>query len=98
MNSAEVVAVYPNRIRIAVHSMSDLGDGQPVELGSYLQISDIHENSIIAIIESYAIELRPTRPNPDGSDRDKVYVIDAVPLGMLDTEGSFERGGGKIVI
>jgi DNA helicase HerA-like ATPase len=107
MTGAEVVAVFPDRIRIAVDDISklteprsalDKGTGQPVEVGSYLRVFDHNECAIIAIIESFSIELKPTRPKPDGSDRDKVYMIDAVPLGLLRPDGTFERGGGKIAI
>jgi hypothetical protein len=98
MTSAEVVAVYPNRVRISVHDIAELTEsGEPVGVGSYLRIFDINECSIIAIIESFAIELKKTRTG-DEDDRERVYVIDAIPLGMLDAEGFFERGGGKIAI
>lgn len=99
MSSAEVVSVFPNRVRIAVHDLADLTDsGDPVGVGSYLRIFDIHECSIIAIVESFSIELKPARAGGDEADREKIYMIDAVPLGLLRGDGSFERGGGKIAI
>ncbi|MFD8296298.1 ATP-binding protein [Streptomyces bauhiniae] len=96
MSSAEVVAVYPNRIKIAVHNISELADGDPVEVGSYLKIYDSLQGAIMAIIESYSIELRPSRE--EGEDRQKVYIIEAVPLGFVDGDGRFSRGGGGIAI
>lgn len=95
MSSAEVIAVYPNRIKIAVHDVAELADGDPVEVGSYLKIFDSVHGSIIAIIENYSIELRPGK---GGEEREKVYIIEAVPLGFIDGEGRFSRGGGGIAI
>ena len=94
MSSAEVVAVYPNRVRIAVHNISELADGEPVEVGSYLKVYDNTESAIIAIIENYSIELRPSKQG----DLERVYMIEAVPLGIIDRDGHFERGGGGIAI
>ncbi|MEU3443987.1 DUF87 domain-containing protein [Streptomyces griseoincarnatus] len=94
MSSAAVVAVYPNRVRIAVHNISELADGEPVEVGSYLKVYDNTESAIIAIIENYSIELRPSKQG----DLERVYMIEAVPLGIIDRDGHFERGGGGIAI
>ncbi|KJY42342.1 Bipolar DNA helicase [Streptomyces sp. NRRL S-444] len=94
MSSAEVVAVYPNRVRIAVHNISELADGEPVEVGSYLKVYDNTESAIIAIIENYSIELRPSK----NGELERVYMIEAVPLGIIDRDGNFERGGGGIAI
>jgi DNA helicase HerA-like ATPase len=96
MSSAEVIAVYPNRIKIAVHDIGELADGDPVEVGSYLKIYDSLQGAIMAIIESYSIELRPSKEG--GDDRQKVYIIEAVPLGFVDGDGRFSRGGGGIAI
>lgn len=94
MSSAEVVAVYPNRVRIAVNDIAELAGNEPVEVGSYLKVSDTTESAIIAIIENYSIELRPSKEG----DLERVYMIEAVPLGIVDREGHFERGGGGIAI
>lgn len=96
MSSAEVVAVYPNRIKIAVLDIGELADGDPVEVGSYLKVYDSLQGAIIAIIESYSIELRPSKNAEE--ERQKVYVIEAVPLGFVDGDGNFSRGGGGIAI
>jgi DNA helicase HerA-like ATPase len=96
VSGAEVVAVYPNRIRVAVNDVAELSDGDPVEVGSYLKIYDSSHGSIIAIIENYSIELRPGKEA--GADREKVYLIEAVPLGFINTDGHFSRGGGGVAI
>jgi Helicase HerA, central domain len=99
MTSAEVISVFPNHVRIAVYDLGSLTDsGEPVGVGSYLRIFDINECSIIAIVESFSIELKPTRPGGEEDDRQKIYMIDAVPLGLLRIDGTFERGGGRIAI
>ncbi|GGM02435.1 hypothetical protein GCM10010129_52230 [Streptomyces fumigatiscleroticus] len=94
MSSAEVVAVYPNRVKIAVHNIAELADGEPVEVGSYLKVYDNTESAIIAIIENYSIELRPSKEG----DLERIYMLEAVPLGIIDRDGHFERGGGGIAI
>ncbi|MBZ6255191.1 DUF87 domain-containing protein [Streptomyces olivaceus] len=96
MSSAEVIAVYPNRIKIAVHDIGELADGDPVEVGSYLKIYDSVQGAIMAIIENYSIELRPSKEAEE--ERQKVYIIEAVPLGFVDGDGRFSRGGGGIAI
>ncbi|WP_208619099.1 ATP-binding protein [Streptomyces hygroscopicus] len=79
-----------------MNNISELTDGDPVEVGSYLKVYDNVECSIIAIIENYSIELRPSKD--ENSDSQKVYIIEAVPLGFIDRDGNFERGGGGIAI
>jgi hypothetical protein len=99
MTSAEVVSVYPNRIKISVGDINDLMiDGEPAGVGSYLKIYDVSECCIIAIIDSYSIELKPVHPAEEDKAREKVFIIEAIPLGFLDADGNFERGGGKIAI
>ncbi|MFF1515241.1 ATP-binding protein [Streptomyces sp. NPDC058305] len=96
MSGAEVVAVYPNKIKIAVHEIADLGEGVPVEVGSYLRVYDSNASSIIAVIENYSIEARGA-DSPD-REREKVYLIEAVPLGFIGADDKFQRGGGGIAI
>ncbi|GAA0682362.1 hypothetical protein GCM10010193_40130 [Kitasatospora atroaurantiaca] len=100
MSSAEVVAVYPDRIKIAVNDISELSGGEPVKVGSYLRVFDSNDCSIIAIIESFSIELKsaPSNDSLDEESRRRVYIVEAVPLGFLDSDGTFERGGGSIAI
>ncbi len=89
--NAEVTAVYPNKVRIAVKSLDDFSiAGEKLTVGSYVRVSD-HENcAIIAIIENYVIE------QVEGEERK--YIIEANPIGFLDTEGKFHRGATSIAI
>jgi len=89
--NAEVTAVYPNKVRIAVRDLSDFSiPGEKLSVGSYVRVSD-HENcAIIAVIENYEIE------QVEGGERR--YIIEANPIGFLDSEGQLHRGGTNIAI
>lgn len=92
--NAEVIAVYPNKIKVSVDKLEDfqLAEEQ-LKVGSYLRISDNDNAVMIAMIETFLIEV--------GVDKDgnptKKYIIEANPLGML-RDGHFERGGDTISI
>ena len=92
--NAEVVAVYPNKIKVSVDKLEDfqLAEEQ-LKVGSYLRVSDNDNAVMIAMIETFLIEV--------GVDKDgnptKKYIIEANPLGML-RDGHFERGGDTISI
>ncbi|MFG2698274.1 ATP-binding protein [Kitasatospora sp. NPDC048407] len=94
MSGAEVVGVYPDRIKIEVSNISELAEGEPLKVGSYLRVYDSEQCSIIAIVENFSIELKSI----PGAELRRVYVLEAVPLGFLDADGAFERGGGSIAI
>ncbi|MGI5446320.1 ATP-binding protein [Streptomyces sp. CA-243310] len=96
MSSAEVIGVYPERIKIAVNDITELSSGDPLKVGSYLRVFDSADCSIIAIIESFSIELKPVPGGGQGHQR--VYILEALPLGFIDADGNFERGGGSIAI
>ncbi|GGS87928.1 hypothetical protein GCM10010156_52980 [Planobispora rosea] len=95
---AEVIAVHPNHVRIAVYDIQEFTDGEdPLEVGSYIRIYDTNQCSIIAIIENFSIDLQRTVDDP-GAQISRVYIIEAVPLGFIAADNIFERGGGKIAI
>jgi hypothetical protein len=96
---AEVVGVYPDRIKIAVSDITVLSEGDPLKVGSYLRVFDSASCSIIAIIENFSIELKPAPSSSTGApEYQRVYILEAVPLGFIDADGNFERGGGSIAI
>ena len=91
---AEVIAVYPNRVRISVDNLDAFKksrDEQLAELkvGSYLEISDDKSCKLIAIIENYLIEI-----NEEGKRK---YIIEANPLGTIIGD-KFTRGGDSLTI
>lgn len=93
--NAEVIAVYPNKVRIKIHNLDDfrIAD-EKLAVGSYLRISDSEDCAIIAIIENFAIELNETK---DG-EKERVYIIESIPIGFLDSDKKFSRGGSNIAI
>ena len=92
--NAEVTSVYPNKVEITVHELSEFKevDEQTEELsvGSYLEISDNSNCKLIAVIESYSIEVGE-------NEGDKSYIIEAQPLGILEGN-EFSRGGDTFTI
>jgi DNA helicase HerA-like ATPase len=93
---AEVISVFPNKVRISVNDIESFKiDDELLSVGSYLKIFDHRDCSIIAIIENFSIEIQ----YPDKSGRrEKVYIIEAVPLGFINSENVFVRGGNNIAI
>ena len=89
--NAEVVAVLPNKVRIAVTDIKDFSlPGEKLAVGSYVRVSDFEECAIIAVIENFLIE------QPEGEARR--YMIEASPIGFLDSDQVFHRGGRNIAI
>jgi DNA helicase HerA-like ATPase len=92
--NAEVISVYPNKIKISVENLTTFKiDGEELKVGSYLRIADNENAVLIAIIENFSIEV--------GVDRDdkptRRYLIEANPLGIL-RGNEFQRGGDSIAI
>lgn len=92
--NAEVISVYPNKIKISVDKLEDFKiAGEELKVGSYLRIADNENSILIAIIENFSIEV--------GTDKDnnptRKYLIEANPLGILRGD-EFQRGGDSIAI
>lgn len=89
-NTAEVISVRPNKIVIQVDDLKNfkLAD-ETLKVGSYLKITSNDSAVLMAIIENFSI----------GFDKDnqRIYLIEALPLGILDN-GKFTRGGDSIAI
>lgn len=91
--NAEVVSVFPNKVRIAVDDLASFQIAeQSLRVGSFLKISDNDNVSLICIIESFSIELRERE-----GDTKRVYMIESYPLGTL-CDGVFRRGGDELAI
>jgi hypothetical protein len=91
--NAEVVSVFPNKVRIAVEDLLSFQTAeQSLRVGSFLKISDNENVSLICIIENFSIEIREK-----GQDNKRVYMIEAYPLGTL-SDGVFRRGGDELAI
>lgn len=88
--NAEVIAVYPDKIKIVVDNLEDFRiAGEALQVGSYLKISDNENAILMAIIENFSIIV------DDAGKRD--YAIEALPLGMI-RDGKFIRGGDSLAI
>ncbi len=90
--NAIVTSVFPNRVRIEIKDIESFKvAGEKLSVGSYLRISDSADCAIMAIIENFSIEQQ------EGTTERK-YVLEALPIGFLDSEGRFSRGGTSIAI
>lgn len=90
--NAVVTSVFPNKVKIEVKDIDSFKlAGEKLAVGSYLRISDSEDCAIIAVIENFLIEKK------DEAD-DRNYVLEALPIGFLDADGRFTRGGNNIAI
>ena len=92
--SAEVIAVFPDKVRISVDSIEDFAIAEDnLRVGSYLRIADNDNAVMIAVIENFTIEVSAS---PEGEAQRK-YILEANPLGII-RDGVFERGGDTLAI
>lgn len=92
--NAQVISVKPNKIKIEVKSITDFQIAEEkLKIGSYLRIADENDLALIATIENFCIE-----PIEIDEKVDIKYIIEAVPLGMIDEENKFVRGSDTITI
>lgn len=88
--NAEVISVYPNKVKIAVDNLSEFQpETESLKVGSYLRIADNENAIMIAIIEKFSIEVK--------ENGERSYNIEALPLGMIIGD-EFVRGGDTIAI
>jgi uncharacterized protein len=95
--NGEVIAVLPNKVKIKVDDLNAFKGTEQLKVGSYIQIADNENSSIklIAIIESFLIEVSDNGKDEKGGDRK--YIIEANPLGTIE-DGNFRRGGDSIAL
>ncbi|MBD5781653.1 ATP-binding protein [Pelagicoccus sp. NFK12] len=88
--AAEVIAVFPNKVRIQVDDLEDFQLAETsLRIGSYLEISDNENAKLLAVIENFAIEV-----SDQGKKR---HLLEAKPLGTLKGV-EFFRGGDELAI
>lgn len=88
--NAEVISVYPNKVKISVDSLEDfkIAD-ESLKVGSYLRVADNENSILMSIIENFSIEV---------SDKgERKYIIEALPLGLIKDD-KFIRGGDSLAI
>lgn len=89
-NTAEVISVRPNKIVIQVDDLKNLKlADETLKVGGYLKVTSNDSAVLMAIIENFSIAL--------DKNSNRVYLIEALPLGVLDG-GEFTRGGDSIAI
>lgn len=92
--TAEIIAVFPDKVRISVDSIEDFAIAEEkLRVGSYLRIADNDNAVMIAVIENFTIEV----VNTPGGEPVRKYILEANPLGII-RDGKFERGGDALAI
>jgi len=86
---AEVIAVFPDKVKISVENIAAFCDGKSIKVGSYLRITDSEDCALIAIIENFCIEVT------DKAERR--HILEALPLGII-RDDKFIRGGDTLTI
>lgn len=103
---AFVTSVYPNKVKIEVENLTAFKDSiddalGDLKIGSYLEISDNDGCKLIAVIESYQIELKERAVENDQGEKEKevynAYILEASPLGTIKDD-KFTRGGDALTI
>lgn len=91
--NAEVIAVFPNKVKIKVDKLEDfkIAD-QSLRVGSYLKIYGNDNAVLMAIIENFSIDVA----EKDGVAT-RTHLIEASPLGIIKN-GTFTRGGDDLTI
>ena len=86
---AEVIAVFPDKVKISVEDIAAFSNGKSIKVGSYLRITDSEDCALIAIIENFCIEVT--------EKAERRHIIEALPLGII-SDGKFIRGGDTLTI
>lgn len=71
--------------------------GSSLTLGSYLKIADDEGHAVIVVVQSYRIR-DPTSMDPEAAAATPSFILNTQPIGFLDPEGTFRRGGQQIAI
>lgn len=92
-----ILTVAPNLIQIEVLDADQFKqDASDFTIGSYLKISDDSNTSIIALVQSFKI--KETTVGGTAAATKPSFILDAQPIGFLDEDGKFKRGGQQIAI
>lgn len=93
----KILTVAPNLIQIEVIDAEKFKiDTSDFTIGSYLKISDDSNTSIIALVQSFKI--KETNNGGESETTQPTFILDAQPIGFLDENGKFRRGGQQIAI
>lgn len=94
-----VCSVSQDLIQVEVLDSTEFKNqtGRTLTIGSYLKISDDDGHAVITVVQSYRIK-DPTGTEPLAPPSSPVFVLDTQPIGFMDSEGRFRRGGQQIAI
>jgi hypothetical protein len=92
-----ILTVAPSLIQIEVLNPDQFKqDAIDFTIGSYLKISDDSNTTIIALVQSFKI--KETNQGGETAVTTPTFILDTQPIGFLDGEGNFRRGGQQIAI
>lgn len=91
--NAEVIAVFPNKVKIKVDKLEDFRiANESLRVGSYLKIYGNDNAILMAIIENFSIDV-----SEKNNEAVRIHIIEASPLGIIKN-GKFTRGGDDLTI
>ncbi|WP_216680472.1 ATP-binding protein [Hymenobacter siberiensis] len=98
-----ILTVAPSLIQIEVLDAEKFKEAaHSFTIGSYLKISDEDNASIIALVQSYRIKEPSVTSIVQENQSQEIaalsFILDAQPIGFLDKDGNFKRGGQQIAI
>jgi len=95
-----VICVTPSLIQLEVTNIDEFAadETKQFKIGSYLKIMDNNKVSVIAIIQSYKIKDPTDRNDAQAPGEKRSFIVDAQPVGFLDANNNFKRGGQQIAI
>lgn len=91
--NAEVIAVFPNKVKIKVDKLEDFRiANESLRVGSYLKIYGNDNAILMAIIENFSIDV-----SEKNGVAERTHLIEASPLGIIK-DNKFTRGGDDLTI
>lgn len=94
-----ILTVQPNLIQVEVIDTDVLrASGDNFTIGGYLKISDEDDMAIVVVIQGYKIKEPKLLKSEEEEMEPASFILDTQPIGFLDAEGNFKRGGQQIAI
>ncbi|MDM3805088.1 ATP-binding protein [Proteus mirabilis] len=88
--NAEVISVYPDKVKVSIDDLESFRLAEEhLKVGSYLRIADSDDVVLIAVIDSFSIEVK--------ENGNRKYIIESSPLGVIKDD-IFYKGGDSIAI
>jgi len=96
----KVVCVTPSLIQLEVTDIDEFAanSSKQFKIGGYLKITDNNGISVITIVQSYKIKNPHQAEECANQGTARSFILDTQPLGFLDANNKFRRGGQQIAI